>query len=214
VPAPGDDTPEAYAARLGVPRPAPGEGVEALHLFHVLRDDLPTLHRLLDAGRVERVGHWRSLRASPALARLLEPRACERVDASIAVAERWLDAWSIGRGRPVDRAVLEQTGAVSDRYIDELSQLAREVGGDARALVGAIEDKRVTGFRAGKLDALRDALEASGHLDPAAPLDADAVRARALSGLPATAGPGEPVFGLADAQRLIDWLERLLAEEA
>lgn len=223
VPAPGDDTPERYALRLDVPRPLPDDGVDALHLFHVLRDDLPTLHALVAQARVERVGHWRSLRTSPAIRSLLDADARARVDGAVGVAERYLEAFAIGRGRRVDRDVLEATNAVSKRYIDQMAALAREVDGDARALIAAIESRQLRGFRAEKLEELRDALETSRHLDAAPPLDAETVRARALSGLhvddtvseaDGEAGGEEDReeagrLSLAGAQRVIDWLETL-----
>ena len=43
-----------------VPAPAPWRP-DALHLFHLLRDDLPLLHTLLSEGRVESVGAWKTL---------------------------------------------------------------------------------------------------------------------------------------------------------
>lgn len=208
VPEPGDDTPEAYALRLGVPRPMRGEGVESLHLFHVLRDDLPTLHRLVAEARVERVGHWYSFRSSPALGGVLDARVQARVEAAVGVAERYLAAFAIGRGRPVDRAVLEETRAVTDRFIDAIDALAREVGGDAKALVEAIEARRVSRFHTSQLEKLREALESSGHLDPATSLDAEALRVRALAGVPADPDAAGG-FDLAAAQRVVDWLERI-----
>ncbi len=209
VPAPGDDPPERYAMRIGVPKPSPHEGVEGLHLFHVLRDDLPTLHRLIDQARVEVVGQWRSARQSPAIQRVLDESARARVDAAVGVAERFLEAYAIGRGRPVDRAVLEGTDAVSDSFIERLAVLAREVDGDAQALVDAIAEGRVSHFRSDKLEQLSDALEASGHLDPATPLDADALRVRALAGLRAGEAGSSAALDLPSAQRVIDWLQTL-----
>jgi len=133
------------------------------------------------------------------------------VDAAVGVAARFLAAHGIGRGQPVDRAVLEQSGAVSERFIDEVTKLARAVKGDARALIAALESGQVARFHTNKREELRDALEASGHLDPATPLAPEALRARALAGLaPGTAGAGG--LDLAGAQRLVDWLEKLLDE--
>lgn len=209
VPAPGADEPDAYALRIGATRPLPGEGAERLHLFHVLRDDLPLLHRLLDEARIERIGHWHALRASPLIRSLVSDDERARVDAAVEVAERYIEAHAIGRGRRVDRAVLEGTDAVSESFIDRLSELARDLEGDAAAILAALDDKQVPNFRTSKIELLRRALEASGHLDPAEPLGAAALRVRALSRVPGSTWESSGCFDVAAAQRLIDSLERL-----
>lgn len=209
IPEPGDDTADTWAMRLGVPRPLPEEGAARLHLFHVLRDDLPLLHRLLAEARVERIGHWHALRGSPAVRRLLDEDERGRIDAAVAVAERYIEAFSIGRGRRVDRGVLESSAAVSESFLARMIDLASDLDGDARALLAALEDKQLPNFRASKIEELRLDLEASGHLDPAEPLDAAALRVRALSAVPDSAWATAGGFDVAAAHRLIDSLERL-----
>lgn len=213
VPPPGDDDPDVYALRIGVPRPLPGDGAERLHLFHVLRDDLPLLHRLLDEARIERIGHWHGLRSSPLLRSFLGDDERAYVDAVVEVAERYVEAYAIGRGRRVDRAALEASDAVSPLFIEPLTKLARDLGGDAVALIAALEARQIPNFRKGKIDLLRSALEASGHFDPAEPLRAQALRAQTLARIPASSWEANRRFEVVAAQRLIDALERLFAPE-
>jgi len=172
----GHESPEDYGRRLGVPRAVPFAPVEALHLFHVLRDRLDLLQGLLAGPRVETVGQWRTLRRQGDAAAWLRPHEVEAVDARADLGEAVVDLWQEGRGRPVDRAALRETGVVTDRYLEELALLADELEGDAERLCEAVEAGRVKYFR--KKDELRARLEEMGHLDPREPLGPVAVQAR------------------------------------
>jgi len=187
VVAPDGLTAEAYGAALGVPPPDPAQPA-ALHLFHLLRDDLELLYRLLAGARVATVGQWRTLSQGGGGAAVAGgPAAAAHLDALCDLVEGAFAAWQVGRGRPVDRAVLAASGAVSDRYLDPLAEVAAEVGGDARALLARLEpgggDSRTHGFRANKRDALTAYLREEGYLDPREPLDDEALRARLLGEL-------------------------------
>ncbi|RMF85016.1 MAG: hypothetical protein D6739_05165, partial [Nitrospirae bacterium] len=185
VPAPEGLTPEAYGARLGVARPDPARP-GAVHLFHLLRHDLPLLHRLLTGPRLATVGQWRTLRDTGGDAGL-GPGEAARLDALCDLAEAACAASRVGRGRPVDRAALEQSGAVSRRYLEPLAAVAAEVGGDARALLARLarpkDDPRTRGFRTDKRQLLEEYLRQEGYLDERPPLDAEGLRLRLLAEL-------------------------------
>jgi len=180
-------TAEAYGAALGVPPPDPARPA-ALHLFHLLRDELDLLYRLLAGARVATVGQWRTLsRGGGGAAVAGGPAAVAHLDALCDLAEGTLAAWQVGRGRPVDRAVLTASDAVSDRYLAPLAEVAAEVGGDARLLLSRLErsgkDPRTHGFRASKRELLTTYLREEGYLDSRDPLDDEALRARLLGEL-------------------------------
>lgn len=87
----------------------------------------------------------------------------------------------MGRGKPVDRRVLQDSQCVSKTFIDELSDLAREQNGDARAIVAALEDGKVARWRSNNTDGLRDYLESNGYLTAESPLSNIELRARVIS---------------------------------
>jgi len=180
IPAPGGRSPEAYGVLLGVPPVDPWADSGAVHLFHLLRDDLALLHRLLGHG-VERAGQLRALLRSGGAGALLSAAEREALACRLQVAETWLELWRRGRGRPVERAALEASGAVSDRFIERVAALAGELGGDARALLAALEEGLVPHFRKNTIDALRERLEEGGHLDEREPLDETALHLEALA---------------------------------
>jgi hypothetical protein len=189
VPAPCEQSAEEYAACLGVPAFDPLEPIEKTHLFHALRDQLPLLHRALDVLGVETVGAWENVVAAT---RAPPNGACPgfdaveqaRIDARIACARAWHAAFNEGRGRRVDRDALSRSLAVSENYLDRLCELAKELDGDAPAIVDRLEnpsqDPRTRGFRADKKDALATYLETNGYLDRRPRLAPERIRARVL----------------------------------
>jgi hypothetical protein len=176
--------------------------VESMHLFYLLRDDLPLLHRLLQDG-CERLGQLETLLADDdAAARLLDARDCsdgtrKRLRAWIAVVRAACAAWSVGRAPRVDRQVLADAG-VSEQWLDTLAAMAAEHGGDAAALLAAVAPGAERGPRLHRLqrrviDRVREHLDAAGHIDSRPPLDDDAIVHRAMAAAAGAALPASAV---------------------
>ena len=166
VPSPEGMTPEAYAELVRVPAIDPFAPAEALHPFHVLREDLPALKRALDA-RLESAGALSAILAQRP--DLLDAPSRSAFRAWLAVARAAIAAWRVGRGDRVDRRVLaDPESGVSEAFLDKLAGLAKEVGGDARQLLKCIDDKhpRARGFGEAKREKLRQFLEERGYHDP------------------------------------------------
>lgn len=201
LPAPEGRSPEDYAADLGVPAVDPHRPPEGIPLFHLLRDDLPRLHRLMEDWRVTRLGELEALLAGPAAARAL-PEAAERdrLAARCRVARSWVAHWRRGRGKPVDRGVIEASGVVRETFMDQVSELAAAVRGDAEALIAGLRGGEVPRFRAKITDELEAWLQAEGYLDPEPALDREALTRAVLASQAEAAAPGE-------IRRLVDWLE-------
>jgi DNA repair protein SbcC/Rad50 len=142
--------------------------------------DLDELHRLLKAG----VGKWGQLGALLAAggARILDDSGekeivLARVEAIRAVCR----AWRVGRGRPVDRAALIDSGCVSEGFIDEIAELAGRCRGDAATLLGELSRGAVKRWRASKTEQLEGFLAENGYLPGREPLEPEQIRARALA---------------------------------
>lgn len=199
VPEPDGDDPGGYAARLGVPPIDPWEHAGAIHLFHLLRDDLGRLHRLMAGWGLTARGQLEGLLKSSAAEHALpDPGARRRLEARCRVAELWLSAWREGRGRPIDRGVLEQSGAVTETFIARVADLADELGGDPVALLRELPD--VPRFRSAKVAELEAWLQANDYLLPGDPLTAEKREARVLR---EAAGLAEP----AEVREVVRWLE-------
>ena len=170
VPSPGDATPEAYAKILGVSHLDPRRSHLSQHLFHVTWDDLTLLHRLVTVG-ISKVGQWRFLSTSGAgrCAAIIEGSMVgEQLNDRIELLEVFFRLWCEGRGRPVDRGVLEASGVVSRRYLDGVVEIAAGLDGKAEDLLRKLRersDERLRGFRSKAVDRLEEFLEEQGYLD-------------------------------------------------
>jgi hypothetical protein len=177
IPAPEpQETSEAYAARLRVPRIDPFAGVDALHPYYLCRDDLAGLHELL-CQRVETVGNVRSL--LKAHKSLWTAASRERFEALRQVGATWLENYRVGRAPRLAPEVLRDGPAGKTVFIEALVEINTELGGDAMALIeslnakGKDRDPRLRGFKSAKLSELRADLEQRGLFTPDAPLDAE-----------------------------------------
>jgi len=200
-PSPEGRSYEQYGRDLGVPRIDPWKQQAGdLHLWHLL-DDAPTLHRLLAMG-IERLGPLRSLAESGEAATLIAggERVVRRAEAAAAAIEAACRAWRVGRGRPVDRAMLADFESVSDRFFDEVAAVAEACDGDAARLLDRVGGE-VKGWGPKATEKLRAELEDRGCLDDRAPLSRDEMRARVLAAVAAAVKEG-----LIDAA----WIDRLL----
>jgi exonuclease SbcC len=170
VPDPGGENAESYGAAIGVAPLDPSCGPRGQHLYYVLRDDLPLLHQLLLA-RVETVGQCRALvKGGSAVAKHIA-EASEvgaQLDARIALLETFCLAWCEGRGKTMGRAELEESGAVTEKYLGAVVEVAAELDGDAERLVAALRersDPRLSGYRSKSADELERFFVERGHID-------------------------------------------------
>jgi len=154
-------------AALNVSRWSPREPLGRTSLWYLVEDP----ERLLDLV-TEGIRTWGQLefqyRRAGLAATGLEETAFRRIEARADAVASWREAWTVGRGRPVDRTVLEASGAVSEKFIDGVSELAEERDGDAEALLHELRertDERTKGFYSSKADELEAYLQDHDYLD-------------------------------------------------
>ena len=207
VPAPDGRNAEEYGSLLGVSAIDPYLPTAGFHLFHLLRDELKLLHRLMEGWRIRSVGQTRALLGSEAATTAVggdEPRRLLRQRCRS--ARTWARVWRTGRGLPVDRSVLELSGAVSGSYIERASQLVQEVQGDGELLIQKLRDKALRGFRTNKMDQLEQWLRDGGYVDDRERLSREARLREVLQQI----GPGAEREA-DDARRVVEWLETAVA---
>ena len=203
LPPPAGQDAASYTALLGVPRFDPHLEPGGVHLFHLLRDDLELLHGLMDTWRVTTLGQLEGLLTSNAAEGAIPETAIRcRLSQRCAATRAWTDLWRQGRGRPVNRAVLEQSGAVSARFIDRAAELADELQGDGTALIKALRHHRLPRFQVSKTEELEQWLGDEGYTDTLIRLEADERRRLTLA---AVAPSSES--DAADVNQLLAWLE-------
>lgn len=201
VPEPEGLDHDAYGTRLGVPGLNPCGTVGAVHLWHLI-DDPNVLYTLLER-RVRSWGPFEYLTSTSSLVIPgVERATIDRSQARARAIRAAFDAWRIGRGRPVDRTVLEESGAVSAAFTDRVTELAGSCHGDAASIIAALEDGQISRWRSSNTDQLRTFLEEHGYLDRESPLGRDEIHHRVLSVVGHDVGAGR----LDDA-----WLDRMIA---
>ena len=190
---------EEYAVRIGAAPVDPWEPAPAVHLFHLLRDDLELLWRLLRAG-IDRVGPLASLLASGEASLFVPEDGQLLLRRRAAGAEAWIEAWRVGRGRPVDRNVLAASGAVSPVFMDRMAALAHEADGDARRLLHAVDTGAVPRFWDRNRGRLEEWFRENGYLEDAPALARPALERRVAAAFSAHGAPDE--LALDEAARL------------
>lgn len=178
IPRPEGQAPEVYGRTLGVPRLDPWSAVEATHLFYLLTDELELLHRVLEAG-LPTLGRWTH---RSELEPGLSAEEAALIDFRTNLWERVLEAWRVGRARPVPRSVLAESGAVSATMQERAETVLEACQHDGAAFLAALAAGKVPRFRQDKTNQLQAYLELEGFLDGRPTLDDDAlvdhVRAR------------------------------------
>ena len=180
-PGPEGRTHDEYGVALGVPDIDPAsDGIDGLHLWHVI-DDVDRLHTLLR----RRIVSWGQLQRLHQYGGEGLVEDGEMVLKQASVAAQAIDAacraWRVGRGKPVDRRALQDSGCVSDTFIDEVAGLASRLNGDAQAVLEALETGGVARWRETGTICLRDFFETNGFLVSDEPLSAADIRVRVLA---------------------------------
>ena len=185
TPVPSPDLPDpalshtAYGKALAPPSWSPHAPVGTLHLWY-LQDDVAALHASLAAG-VEQWGPFEAL-ADAGLHEMLghTPEAVASLRAHAAAVQAWRKAWHVGRGRRVTTDALEDSGAVSETFMERVTDLNDQLDGDGEALLEALRGGDVKRFHGQKADELEAYLQAEGYLDPHPRLEPPEVRTRVL----------------------------------
>lgn len=202
LPVPGNQTPEQYAAALGVPPVDPNQPPGMLHLFHLLRDNLELLFHLMNHWQVKFLGPLESLLKSNAAPNAIPDNEWRtRIAGRCTVAEVWIAAWRLGRGRAVDRSALEESGAVSGNFIDRVSELANTHEGNGTSIIEALRAGEVPRFQANRIGELEAWLNENGYIDSEDTLTREGCRQHTLK----TVGDRVPPE---EINLVMSWLEK------
>ena len=198
IPAPDGHDAASYARALGVPGFDPFAPSGDTHLWYVI-DDLQLLYALLKQG-INRWGQLEALAGAGGRMPLGDQRQWTRARTAARALRLVASLWRLGQGKPVDRRVLREASAVSERFLDQVTDVAQRVGGDAQRLLAELEEGRVVGFGRKKREQLQAELRESGCLDEAEVPSKVQVQHQVLASLSDALQRGE-----IDAARL-EWL--------
>lgn len=169
-------------SHLDVPYWTPRMQVSKLHLWH-LTDDVDLLCRTAEKS-YRTWGQLSSLANRNGLSLIgLTGEEYRRMEALSRAVKAWREAWLIGRGNPVGRPALEETSAVSENFIDRVTDVAKRVDGQAERIIEELEDGAVKRFRSGKIEELEAYFREEGHMSEQEPLGPTACWRRAIAGV-------------------------------
>lgn len=169
---------EEYLHLLGVTELEPWGSLDAIDLYHVLSDDLATLHTLALHG-LRTVGQVLAQQG-----RLGERFSWPLVADAGRLAQRVVSAWRVGRCRPLRSEDLIASGAFGATFLDGILALNAEMGGSAEKLLELLEsrsDERVKGFQGRKIEQFREHLRSQGLLPEGTTLDRGQILERAVN---------------------------------
>lgn len=164
VEAPSGLSHREYGERIGVERFDPlHHSIAQLHLWYLI-DDVELLYNALKNG-ITRWGQMQRLGdKQPHFAGADWPRTYAQLQKRVGVVEAAMDQHRKGRGTPIDRSVLLDSGAITDSFIDETTALLETVNGDPDTLLQQLKDGVVKRFRESSREDLADYLHSKGLL--------------------------------------------------
>ncbi|MCY4313635.1 MAG: AAA family ATPase [Gammaproteobacteria bacterium] len=181
IPAPSGQPYSQYIVDLAVPAFMPTQGWFGQSVSYVLPEDHDLLYRFHKNG-IHSAGQWSIVENQPLASELCEGILTpEEVGNRIELLKVFCDLWSLGRGRPLDRHDLENSNAITDRFIQEVSDIAREIQGDASRLIEILrerKDKRSSGLRKNQIEKLEQYFLNNGQIDDRSVLDEDGLLLR------------------------------------
>jgi hypothetical protein len=146
-----------------------------------LFDDPATVYRLLKVG----FGRWGQVASVSSRVGLPSSVASEaevqRAQSLARLLEALHRAAAVGRAKVVDRGVLIDSGCVTAKFIDRVSELAVELGGDAVEILSALVAKRVKGFHTESVERLGAFFRENGYIEESARLGPEDVRNQVLA---------------------------------
>lgn len=155
---------QQYGGLLGIEDLNSVTHVGDVHLWYLIKD-VDLLYDLL-RNQINRWGQLENIvRNSGSSLIDANTPAYLRAQASADVIAQTIRLREIGRGKPVDRRVLEGSGAVSDRFLDEVSELAVTLDGQGAMLIEQLQNGTVKSFNRRKMEDLEAFLEESEYID-------------------------------------------------
>lgn len=175
VPEPGLLSYKQYGKTLNVPGFNPlSEDPEQLHLWYLM-DDPDLLYKAHSSG-IEYWGAFKSYLDEGGVIKGLDEKEIKKIEEKADLLERYLQLYRQGRPRPIDRSVLEESGSVSDSFIDAVSEKLKELNGNPAELLAALRNSEVSGFRTNKMEDLENYFLEQEYLDAREPMDSDSLR--------------------------------------
>ena len=173
-----------YAERLQVPAVDPRRDAGDVHLFHLLRDDLSTLHELLSHWGIATLGPAESWLASPAGQSMAHQNPWPGLLAGrIAISRAWVQLAAEGLAQPLAADTIARSDTQTRVMTERINAVAKQHDWEAEPLIAALRNGAVKNLGKPRINALESWLTDHGYIDPRPPLDAEALEQSVLGQL-------------------------------
>ncbi|MCC5905731.1 MAG: hypothetical protein JJU13_05980 [Balneolaceae bacterium] len=147
-----------------------------LHLWYLI-EDVDLLYKCLNQG----LNRWGQLESFLEHDGIIDELGKERISTlkeKVRLLERYQDLIQQGSPKAIDRSALEASGAVSDKFIDEVSQKLNDLDSNPESLLDALQRGEISGFRTNKIDELESYFIEKGFIDERDRLSVDEIKSR------------------------------------
>ena len=136
---------------------------EQIHLWYLVEDNKLLFHCLKKG--IRQWGQLASFVRNNGTIEGLDEDTMFHFQNKVKLLERFIELYCIGRPRPIDREILEQSDAVSGNFIEEVNTKLVELDRNPIKLIRALKNREVSGFRDNKTDELEQYLTNEGYID-------------------------------------------------
>jgi uncharacterized protein YhaN len=147
-----------------------------LHLWYVI-DEVNRLYRCLSQG-MNKWGQLESFLEHGGTIEGLHDETVSMLKDKVRLLELYQDLIQQGHPKRIDRTVIEQSGAVSDKFIDEVSQKLNDLNGNPKLLIDAMRNGEISRFQSSKIDELESCLVERGFIDEREKLNDEDIQSR------------------------------------
>ncbi len=170
-----------YGSILNVPNINPlDKNISKLHLWHLIEDN-SVLFEFLKL-HITNWGQYANLVEFGGKNLVnVKPMLKEKIYAAAKAVKSASESWRIGRGKKVDRFVLQNSSCITDTFINHVSNLADQLSGNAKELINSLENGAVPKWRKSSTKKLFEFFEDSGYITSDSILSPEDIRIRVLA---------------------------------
>lgn len=167
-------TREAYHEQLNPPvYNLLSDKPEKLHLSYLIENN-EVLYACLKRG-IQSYGHLESFIKNQGKLEGLTDEMRKSIYDKIALLKSYQNLYQKGRAKPIDRAVLLDSGSVSNTFIDAVDAKLKELENNPKKLIVALREREVSGFLRSKIDELEEYLTDQHYLSNEVELSSDEI---------------------------------------
>ncbi|MGM0375302.1 MAG: hypothetical protein ACQEQ0_00825 [Bacteroidota bacterium] len=172
VPEPGNKTHIEYGRKLEVPEfNIINQEISSLHLWYLI-EKVELLYQCLSKG-IKQWGQLESFLQNGGEIPGMDEQQKQIMADKAGFLRRFKELYTIGRPRPINREVLQNSGLITERFIDPVSEKLAELNGDPEKLLNALN--KIPRFQKNRIPELRTYLIEQKYLDENEPISTDEI---------------------------------------